>query len=652
MGTKSTDSGKLKETRSKQIFFSTFSGFLILILPIITYDAAQDTVLLPRFLVLTIFLTIFTLTFFILKKKTQIDLSLLRKPVFLLSGLYLLMVIVSGVFAFNPKESYFDIVRTYVFIVLVFYWMITIANSPSWVSILSKFMIITTTIASLTGLYQYFDQVAFSTADTLPDGRELIYAVNGLMAHKNFFTSHLMLMMPFLIWATFKLRGYWRFAAYTGLSLSAAIIILVATRAVWAGIMVSFLIFSVIVFIFHTKLNIPQSPFRKFSMISPAVLLVLGFLVIAGGNISENNHLKKLSSIVRPDEFNNQFRLKIWQITFDMALENPFTGVGAGNWQIKAPEHFRKIALQGKEVNWQTPHNDFLWILSEKGFIGLLLFLGLIALVSFYVFRIITGNGEPEKKILALLLFSGLVAYLTDSFFGFPYQRIDHLVYSALFIAGIAAIDHQQNPTKPLKTNPAIIGLMTGTFLICGIVYFYHALTLEIHVKKGYKYQNNGKYEMALQEYAKAETPFRNIDALGSPVDYYSGQSFYGLNDFESAVSSFTKAFDQHPNHIGLLNNIGSCYLKTGNVEQAKKYYLKALEIVPDLKETRSNLSSIYYQEGNYDKSLEMLQGIKNKKKFPKIKKNMKVLQSLLGLPEDTLNHKNKPGKNKKGSKK
>jgi len=617
--------------------FLIFSGFLILILPLIRLNSAQDAMLMPRLLAITLFLTLFTVSIFITKKTEFTYFSVIRNPVFMLLGFYFLVVIISAVFAVNPKEGYFDIVRTFVFIVLIFYWTQFILTTKEWFGIISKLVIIAAIIAVTIGLYQYFTMVAGNQATCLPDGRELIYAIDGLMAHKNLFSSYLMLMLPFLIFGTRKFTGNWRIAAIAMLSLVFVLIVLVATRAVWVGVVASFFIVSLIVLIFNKKLEMPKTKLRNFAIISSVSILIIGSLMMAGGRITKNDYIKKLASVVRPAEKNNHFRLDIWNITLEMAKEYPMFGVGAGNWQIIAPEYYGKLNLKDKEVNWQTPHNDFLWIFSEKGFPGLLLFLGVIALIILYVFRIITGQSGRDKKFFVLLLFSGVVAYLADSFFDFPYQRIDQQVYFSFLIAGIVAIYHQQQPNRKFYINRTVVGILMTIFLLFGVFYSYEVVQLEIHTKKAIQLMNNGKSEQVIAEIRMAENPFRTLDGLGSPLAYYEGLAYSKDNNPQKAIPYFLKALKQHPNHYALLNNLGLNYYRAGDYELASKYLLKVLQIVPSLKEARVNLSTIYYNEGNYSKSLEMLQGIGNKKKLPEIKQNIRFLNKLLGYPEDSL---------------
>ena len=617
--------------------FLWFAGFLIILLPLVRVSTAQDAALMPRLLVLAMFLFFFTGIILIRKKTVFSDFSNLRSAVFLLLALYLCVVILSSVLALNPQEGFFDIVRTVIFVVLVFYWVKLISLDKEWFGNLSKMVVVAASVSVVVGFYQYFSQVAGQPGGHLADGRALIYSVVGLMANKNLFSSYILMLFPFLIFGMAAFKGAWRIASITTFTLVSLLIVLLVTRAVWVGITVSFFTSTLLVLIFNEKLEIPPKLSVRLALFVSLAVLILVSLVFVGTRGSENPYLGKLSSIVRPDADNNHFRLNIWKITSEMTMDHPLTGVGAGNWQIAIPNYYSRIGLKGKEVNWQTPHNDFLWIASEKGIPGLLLFLGIIAMVSFYLIRIITGQSKRENKLQAILLYSGLVAYLTDSCFEFPYQRIDHQVYLSLFVAGIVAIYHQQHPLKALNIKRSIFVSAISALLIFCMVYSFSAVRMEMQVKKAISLISKGKQQEAIAGINSAENAFRNLDAMGSPLRYYSGLAYSNLNDHQEAIPNFLIALQQHPNHVALLSNTGLSYLKTGDTAQAIQYFNKALQIVPDYKEARVNLATIFYLEGDYTKSLEMLKAVKNKRKQPEIKQNIRALNKLLGIAEDSL---------------
>ena len=160
---------------------------------------------------------------------------------------------------------------------------------------------------------------------------------------------------------------------------------------------------------------------------------------------------------------------------------------------------------------------------------------------------------------------------------------------------------------------------------------------MEMQVKKAISLISKGKQQEAIAGINSAENAFRNLDAMGSPLRYYSGLAYSNLNDHQEAIPNFLIALQQHPKHVALLSNTGLSYLKTGDTAQAIQYFNKALQIVPDYKEARVNLATIFYLEGDYTKSLEMLKAVKNKRKQPEIKQNIRALNKLLGIAEDSL---------------
>ena len=164
-----------------------------------------------------------------------------------------------------------------------------------------------------------------------------------------------------------------------------------------------------------------------------------------------------------------------------------------------------------------------------------------------------------------------------------------------------------------------------------------------------------GNYPEALAEINNARTPFRSLDAKGSPVDYYAAMVYEKMNDNRAALASNLAGLANHPNHIALLNNLGMCCYKAGYYGLAEHYYLKALQIVPGYKVVRVNLSTLYYVKGDYKRSYDMLKNLRAGKNKSEIQRNRKALEKLMGMPADSVKaarHRekklNKDKKNKK----
>ena len=637
---------KIPQSRDGRILFDVFFVFLILILPLVYFQTAQDSSLIPRMLILVIFLLGFAVYLFAFNKGPLPDQSLLKTPVFVFGGLYFFVTVLSLVAAVNRSEGLFDIAKTGVTLLIIIYAAHVFSATPTWFARLSNLAVIAALAAITIGFYQLFTMVPGHEQERLANGREMINVVKGLMGNKNEYSGYLMLLLPFALYASVFGKAGWRKIAIASTALLLIMLILVATRAAWIGIFMAGCTVMAIVIVIHGKLGISGRQLKISMIVISSVVVLLAAGIIEGGKYTHNRYMEKLGSIVRPDAGNNHFRLHIWKITGEMAMDHPVTGVGAGNWQIAIPDYFSRVGIKDKEVNWISPHNDYLWILSEKGFIGLGLYLCMILAAIGLLVHILLSQADKVVKWQALFLCAGLTGYLTVACFDFPYQRIDHQVLLALILAGLIALHHRQYPVKPLSVNRNFFFIPAIVILGFGIFYCTQALKVETHVKMSEALMKAGNYPEALAEINNARTPFRSLDAKGSPVDYYAAMVYEKMNDNRAALASNLAALAFHPDHIALLNNLGRCYYKAGYYGLAEHYYLKALQIVPGYKEARVNLSTLYYIKGDYKRSYDMLTGIRGGSRIPEIKQNKKELRKLLGVPEDTLakaqRHKNK----------
>ena len=95
------------------------SVFIAIILPIIYFKSTIDRVLMPRVLVLSILIVLLSVVWLVNKEKIQLG----RKAGWLLALLsaYLLTSIISAFAAINGYESVFEIFKTALFILFLFF---------------------------------------------------------------------------------------------------------------------------------------------------------------------------------------------------------------------------------------------------------------------------------------------------------------------------------------------------------------------------------------------------------------------------------------------------------------------------------------------------------------------------------------------------
>jgi putative inorganic carbon (HCO3(-)) transporter len=109
------------------------------------------------------------------------------------------------------------------------------------------------------------------------------------------------------------------------------------------------------------------------------------------------------------DDKTSEQRLLYWEHGWDMMKENPFTGVGFFNFIPYYEAHFSYDMLYPKA---QLPHNIFIQVGTDAGFIAVALFLFIICYCCVMAFGLTKRkNVEPEFKAIAAGLGIGVIGY-------------------------------------------------------------------------------------------------------------------------------------------------------------------------------------------------------------------------------------------------
>lgn len=434
-------------------------------------------------------------------------------------------------------------------------------------------------------------------------------------------------MIPFLGFGVYIFHGWKKWLSATSLILVLLLIILLQTRAVWIGIIVAG-IFSALFFGFSSQSFGLAKSLKKYVAIG-VVIFAFFFtvaLVVGKGNV----YVERLKSIVNPKSSDNIYRLKIWEKSMEMVADYPVTGVGAGNWQFKIVDYFKGLGLAKEQLNWVRPHNDFIWVVTEKGIIGLFFFLALFGAVFWYFIQIIRQSEDKRDKMFALFLFFGLISYLIVSFFDFPYERINQQVYLALMMASMVALRFRSKPEKPVSKmffTPIFIAVLL--LVSFSAVYSYHAYQLEIHLRQARIALQQKNWKVMLNEAQLAKTPFKSLDAEAVPVDWYIGLAYFSLDDNKKAIFCYEKAKLANPTMITVLKNLGQAYFKNKDYKNAEINYLAALDILPTYREALFNISTVYYYLSDYQKVLDALTRIDDKND-QEIQKRIEQLKKMI----------------------
>ncbi|HEY0304824.1 MAG TPA: O-antigen ligase family protein, partial [Longimicrobiales bacterium] len=116
-------------------------------------------------------------------------------------------------------------------------------------------------------------------------------------------------------------------------------------------------------------------------------------------------------------------RLAFWERGLDIMANHPITGVGYNNWMRYSMAHYEPfLSPSNQQPMWQLPHNIFIEVGSELGYVGLALFVGLIGFMLYTNARTrkLSKNLPGGGKLAIGLshgLDAGLMGYLAAGFF-------------------------------------------------------------------------------------------------------------------------------------------------------------------------------------------------------------------------------------------
>jgi hypothetical protein len=181
----------------------------VIIIPFLYSFSTDDPVLTIRFLGLSITILIIAVYQFFTRKAESYPSGFIKLPVFIVFVLYLLWTVLSVTWAINPSEGLYDITKTFLSIVFLFFTVQVLIKYNKAFEFLVKTVITVSFVSTTFGIVQYLQNVSGLAGY---EQYMALYKVKGLMAHKNQFAISLFLMLPFAFTGVFLLKKWWRAA--------------------------------------------------------------------------------------------------------------------------------------------------------------------------------------------------------------------------------------------------------------------------------------------------------------------------------------------------------------------------------------------------------------------------------------------------------
>ena len=414
-----------------------------------------------------------------------------------------------------------------------------------------------------------------------------VYKINATFGHKNLLSSYLLFSLPFVvIGVKNQNRISYKILLMLLCFLVLVLLLLLQTRAALLALAIGVLFYAFMLFKNYTKQN------QTNKLLLP-ILLVLGMLFFSGA-IYVFRH--KFSVITRTESFKE--RAALWQNSWEMFKEFPM-GVGAGNWQIMLPKYgvqkfyeFNYRVTEGL-TTFQRPHNDFLWVLCETGFVGGLTYILIFSLVLVALLKIKSNDTFIDANLLAAFVVSYTVVALVD----FPLERVEHS-FIFLLVAAFALASVKWGKLVVLPFKIVLFGLL---FMACfGLYAAKLRWNSELQLNKMYKAHQSQNWNALINTSVKANNNMFNMDYFSIPVSWYTGVAYFSSGDLPNAKKFFEEAYQTNPYQIHVLNNLGVCYTKEQNYQLGIPLLEQANAISPTFSDGISTLAGAYYNVGRY----------------------------------------------------
>lgn len=575
---------------------------LVFVIPLYDiYDLSKVTAL--RFITVAMILMI---TYLVLaKRQIEFPKTKLAIPVIFL----LLAIILSTVFSVNPMLSILGGIKrheglpTFFSYLFLFLTGATVFSYRDW----SKFEIliaVTTLILSAHGIFQRFG------IDFIDFGGSQYDITRAFATTGNpvFLGQYLAFSAPFLVARTLIFQGSTGrrvfLAAASVLGLVCALF--TYSRASWAGIFLALLVLSVVAISRIVKA-------WKILAVLIAIAVIFGTLVETNkqeSGLASQSIVQRAKSMM---DFSNSTRASMWRSTLPIIAQKPLLGHGLETFKGVFPKYreLNLIKLEGEFSMPDRPHNEPLYLIYGFGLFGFTAFLWL--LIAF-AWKSILVVRKADTDIAQFVVATGIavIGYNVSNFFSFSTVNTT-AGYWALMGFAASVMSDTPKYVVSLPKIPSYVKVATYTAVSVMAV-----LAINISGKifiADYHY-NKARFERAVNqmdaarrssESAVALNPYQSLYRIELAMVYQglaqaTGDVKWQLHNrdvFSKGVNYDPRDQDSWANLAGIVLNDAEISKNGNTLEQAKNYYLQALELDPWFSVANEKLGYIYMLQGN-----------------------------------------------------
>jgi len=285
-------------------------------------------------------------------------------------------------------------------------------------------------------------------------------------------------------------------------------------------------------------------------------------------------------------------RLAMWRNTLDLIVDNPLLGVGPGGWKYEYPPYDRGAMIRPNSSP-KRPHNDYLWVASEHGVLGLGLYVTLLA-AGLSGLLSMARRREPEAFLTATLLAISLGATLGHSVFSFPREQPQGAMFLPVILGFVAGQSNGSRRPCWFPAKAAVAALLL--LLLCSTSYIAHRqLAFDRHYLRALIAEDRSDWVNVLAEVGQA----LHSGVLRSHLLVVRGRAEERQGRYADAENTYLQALTYAPHAWHAHNGLGIACKRQGRLHEAIGHYHQALLLFPTSATVRNNLGAAHKALGD-----------------------------------------------------
>jgi len=324
-------------------------------------------------------------------------------------------------------------------------------------------------------------------------------------------------------------------------------------------------------------------------MIMVSAILTIPINYLRGLNHDDiNSFTQKVTLSADEASVSTSSRIEFWKGSMKLFFDNPIIGTGPASFRYVYPKYQTSLL-----ENSTHPHNLFLKILVENGFLAMAAFMLFLAILFWRSTGVYKKLDQSEGAVFGVLIFSTLGSGL-HNMIDYNLNFVSTIFLLFLFLGMIAFFINKKGKKSKTKLDleseifvKVIVGLIaTVMFFVAGHEVYYSYI-----FKQARDLHKNGQVEEALKKYDSAEGIFLKRDFYISYAQAYN--ELYGLTDdkayLRAAEDMLTCGYELNQYDAFLVNLLGDINFEQREGNKARKYYEEAWRL-----DSKNNLDYMY----------------------------------------------------------